>query len=129
MHRSCSLRSTQQGTRAWQETAFADRDQLLTVPAWLAGETAEAEQKLEDEWGVFWALFKIRRGIQFAVHRREYEAMGTPYYRESWLRILSRMALAVVPGISDHFPGDYAAALRLAIFQRPAHGSDTEATP
>ncbi len=54
--------------------------------------------------------------------------MGTPQYRESWLRVLSRVALLAVPGISDHFPGDYAAALRLAIFQRPTHRSGAEAT-
>ena len=54
--------------------------------------------------------------------------MGTSHYRESWLRILSRVALIAVPGISDHFPGDYAAALRLAMFyDGPMHGSSAEA--
>ena len=66
-----------------------------------AGDAARSEQKLEDEWGILFAVIKIVRGIW----KRQ----------ESWLRVLSRVALIAVPGISDHFPGDYAAALRLAI--------------
>ena len=72
-------------------------------------------------------MYKIYRSIHFARYRRQYEHIGTLYYRESWLRILSRVALVAVPGISDHFPGDYAAALRLAIFEKPTHGPE-EAT-
>ena len=71
-----------------------------------AGEIAEDEQKTEDEWGFIWAASKLLRG---RVKSR---------YQESWLRTISRVALLGMPGVSDHFPGDYARGLRLAIDDR-----------